>query len=218
MLKKEEWKNIEYYEGFYQVSNMGRIKSLTGWNGHEYIKRERILKPSIQKMDYGYCRYKVTLKKNKTRKYFKVHLLVAKAFIENPNKYKIVNHIDGNPLNNKIDNLEWCTQKYNVNHAIQNGLINLYIPTKEELYNLYVIQRISLKKISRQNHINIRTLKRYIKKYDIEQRSLNEEKTKFFITKEMLKNELQYKNQKEIAKQIGCNPSLISYYKRKFSI
>ena len=72
-------------------------------------------------MDGTYCRYKVDLKKNGIRKNFKVHRLVAEAFIPNPNNYPEINHIDSNPLNNKVDNLEWCNHKYNIRYSIEEG-------------------------------------------------------------------------------------------------
>lgn len=108
---------------------MGRVKSLLGWNGHSYIKRERILAPYKQQSNKNYSRSVVKLIKQGAKRDFKVHRLVAEAFIPNPYKYKVVNHKDGNPLNNKVDNLEWCTQKMNVNHAINNELIITRIKT-----------------------------------------------------------------------------------------
>lgn len=84
------------------------------------IKRNVKLLHSIN--DEGY--HKVTLYKNSSRKTFSVHRLVACTFIDNPNNYKIVNHIDGNKSNNSVSNLEWCTSSHNRNHAINSGLAN----------------------------------------------------------------------------------------------
>lgn len=117
----EIWKAIEGFEGFYEISNLGRVKSLVNWNGHNYIKQERILAPYKQQLNKNYGRSVVKLIKNKVSKDCKVHQLVANAFIPNPNNYKIINHI-GNPLNNKVDNLEWCTQGQNIKHAYDNDL------------------------------------------------------------------------------------------------
>ena len=102
----EEWKAIE---GIYEISNYGRVKSLIGWNGKQYISRERILAPYTERVNKNYKRSKVKLLKEGEAKGFKVHRLVAKAFIPNPNNYKMVNHIDGNKANNSYKNLEWCT-------------------------------------------------------------------------------------------------------------
>lgn len=99
----EIWKDIEGYEGLYQISNFGRIKFLYNYRG-----RNNILVPRIKR---GY--YQIGLRKNVKRKWFAVHRLVAKAFIDNPNNYPVINHIDEDKLNNNVDNLEWCTYKYN---------------------------------------------------------------------------------------------------------
>lgn len=105
----EEWKNIKGYEN-YQVSNLGRIKNKTG----------KILKQQIRK---GYCDVGLRLQGQKQPKLIKVHRLVAEAFIPNPNNYPVINHIDENKQNNRIDNLEWCTQQYNSNYGHRNDKI-----------------------------------------------------------------------------------------------
>ena len=101
---EEIWKDIEGYEGLYQVSNRGRVKSLK-------YKKERILKPRKQS---GY--YKVLLYNDKKYEY-SIHRLVAHAFIPNPDNLPQVNHRDENPSNNRVDNLEWCDGKYNINYG-----------------------------------------------------------------------------------------------------
>lgn len=128
-MNKEEWKSIKGYEGLYEISSFGRVKSLLGWNGRKYIQRERILAPYKQQSNKYYSRSVVKLTKDNKTKDFKVHRLVAEAFIPNPNNYKVVNHIDGNPLNNNVENLEWCTQKMNIKHAINNELTITRIKT-----------------------------------------------------------------------------------------
>jgi len=100
----EIWKDIEGYAGLYEVSNMGQVRSL--WFG-----KTRILKPG--KNTCGYLQ--VNLCKDGKQKMFLVHRLVANAFIPNPQGYPVINHRDENPLNNSVDNLEFCTRKYNVN-------------------------------------------------------------------------------------------------------
>lgn len=102
----EEWRDIEGYEERYQVSNLGRVKSLRNSQG-QY--REKILTNTPDKIGY----LTVGLSKNGKRKNFKVHRLVAEAFIENPNNHPIINHKDENKQNNCVNNLEWCTYKYN---------------------------------------------------------------------------------------------------------
>ena len=106
---KEEWRDIKGYEGLYQVSNLGRVKSLN----YKHTNREKILKDSTNKNGYK----NVNLYLEGVLRRFLIHRLVAEAFIENPNNYPKVNHKDENKENNKANNLEWCTQKYNINYG-----------------------------------------------------------------------------------------------------
>ena len=108
---EEVWKDIKGYEGLYQVSNLGRIKSLVGWNGKEYVLREKILKPVIHKNKYA----SVTLHKDKKQIGREIHRIVAETFLENPNNYPHVMHLDENKYNNKLENLKWGTAKENCN-------------------------------------------------------------------------------------------------------
>lgn len=114
---KEIWKDIKDYEGLYQVSNLGRVKSLSKKHkikgGNFYYTDEMILK-NIQKKD-GY--EVVNLSKNNISTKKSVHRLVAQAFIPNKHNYKCVNHKDENKRNNKADNLEWCSYSYNNNYG-----------------------------------------------------------------------------------------------------
>ena len=106
---REIWKDIPNYEGYYQISNLGNVKSLIGWSYSEkcYIKREKILKPNLRE-------YKqIVLIKNKKREYHYIHRLVAQAFVPNPNNLSYVNHKDENKYNNNADNLEFCSHQYN---------------------------------------------------------------------------------------------------------
>lgn len=113
---QEIWKDIEGYEGLYQVSNLGRVKSLPRNTNNQY--KNGLVKKNIVR-GKGY--YYVNLY-NKSTKLFTIHKLVAEAFIPNPNNLPCVNHIDGNKLNNKIDNLEWCSYSNNEIHAYNNDL------------------------------------------------------------------------------------------------
>ena len=111
MEQVEIWKDIPEYEGKYQVSNLGRVKSLQRWGGTRFYNREYILNNYVNKKN-GYVY--VYLTKNNKSKNIRLHRLVAQAFISNPNNYLYINHIDGNKENNCIDNLEWCDSSYNI--------------------------------------------------------------------------------------------------------
>lgn len=96
----EEWKDIEGYEGIYQVSNEGRVKSLK-------FGKEKLMKPIFDGSGY----MMIELLKNGVANKRKVHKLVAEAFITNPNEYTIVHHIDHNKTNNIAENLEWMSKE-----------------------------------------------------------------------------------------------------------
>lgn len=107
----EIWKDIPGYEGLYQVSNLGRVKSLPKYNHNQ----ERIMKQNVNSRNK---RLSVILCKSpSSHKRITVHRLVALAFIENSNGYCEINHKDENPQNNSVENLEWCSRKYNMNYG-----------------------------------------------------------------------------------------------------
>ena len=111
----EIWKDIQGYEGKYQVSNTGLVRSMN------FNHITGLVKTIAQKTDrYGYK--VVQLHNNGERKHITVHRLVAKTFIPNENKLPQINHIDGNKSNNSVLNLEWCTGKENMEHGRKNGL------------------------------------------------------------------------------------------------
>jgi len=114
----EVWKDIKGYEGRYQVSNMGRVKSLERTFidkiGRKRSRKERILRSGQD--HYGYLLVKL-YNGSGTGKNFKVHRLVCEAFHENPENKPCVNHIDENKTNNTANNLEWCTVAENNKHG-----------------------------------------------------------------------------------------------------
>jgi hypothetical protein len=105
---KEEWKDIQNYEGLYQVSNLGRVKSFRR-STKLRCKDEYILKPFLANNGYA----QVTLYNNTKKHKFLVHRLVACAFIPNPDNLPQINHKDEDRTNNVVENLEWCTAEYN---------------------------------------------------------------------------------------------------------
>lgn len=113
---QEIWKDVKGYEGLYQVSNLGRVRSFIKCNAHPNIPR--IINP--YKHNSGYLR--VDLATEKGNQQYSLHRLVASAFIPNSNNKPCVNHIDGNKHNNVADNLEWVTYSENQKHAFATGL------------------------------------------------------------------------------------------------
>lgn len=105
---EEKWKDIPNCDGYYQISSYGRVKT----------KKGKFIKPFVN--NNNYC--EVVLKKL-NMKHFRVHRLVAQAFIPNPKNLKCVNHKDGNKSNNKVTNLDWCGYKENIRHAFDNKLM-----------------------------------------------------------------------------------------------
>lgn len=126
---QEIWKDVPNYVGLYQISNLGRVKSTPATRGY----KEKILK-NIPRNGY----LSVILCNNKEQKNVFVHRLVAECFVPNPENKPIVNHIDGNKANPCAENLEWCTQQENIDHAINNGLFCLSKTSKRD--NRFVYQ------------------------------------------------------------------------------
>ena len=208
------FKAIDGYEGLYEVSNHGDIKSLgryrkTGSGG--YMQKERMLK--VTKTTTGY--YKIELVKNGIRKSLKVHRLVAIAFLPNPLNKPNINHKDGNPLNNHIDNLEWCTQKENVNHALEIGLKKTLDLPIEKINDLYHKENKTLKEIANLFGVSTTPVIRAMRKYGLHIRTTSENQIRYNITKGFILNELKTKSGRQIAREIGCSPSLISIYLKR---
>lgn len=112
----DSWRPVVGYEGLYEVSNCGRVRSVSRTvkcGAKQRMVSERILKPSISNAGY----HTVGLSKNGVSATSRVHRLVAMAFVPNPDGKSEVNHIDGNPRNNTPSNLEWCTHSENMLHA-----------------------------------------------------------------------------------------------------
>ena len=105
----EEWKDVIGYEGLYQVSNLGNVRSLN----YNHTNKPKNLKQTVDSNGY----LVVSLCKNNIKKKMNTHRLVAQAFIHNDNNLPEVNHKDEDKANNKVENLEWCSSKYNCNYG-----------------------------------------------------------------------------------------------------
>ena len=129
MVTQEIWKDVTGFEGFYQVSTLGRVRSLDrkvmGKDGFPRLHKGKIMSPGTT---HGYKF--VFLAKNGSNKQWYVHRLVASEFIPNPKNYPQINHKDEDRGNNQVNNLEWCTSKYNNNYGghIQRGAEKLSVP------------------------------------------------------------------------------------------
>ena len=119
----EVWKDVVGYEGYYQVSNLGRVRSLDREVplGETTKKNKGKIRKQVPHKK-GYLM--LNLSKNKEVKGYLVHRLVALHFVDNPNDYPEVNHINGIKDDNRAANLEWCTRKQNLSHAVEVGLMN----------------------------------------------------------------------------------------------
>ena len=125
-MTKEIWKDVEGYEGLYEVSNKGRVRSLDHYieitKGHPQICRGRVLKNWVHPKTH-YC---VTdLSKNGKRVHVKTHRLVAKAFIPNPDNKPFIDHINRNRQDNRVENLRWVTKSENMNNPLTLKIISI---------------------------------------------------------------------------------------------
>lgn len=148
LFMEEIWKDIPNYEGMYQISNLGRVKSLSNNNS----KKEKILKQYIDKYNY----YNISLNKKNIGSTLKVHKLIAMAFLNHtPCGYKeIVDHIDNNPLNNNVNNLQLITQRLNCSKDKKNKsskYTGVYWSKRDKIWRSQISINGKLKNLGRFN-------------------------------------------------------------------
>lgn len=165
---QEIWKDIKGYEGCYQISNTGKVKSLARMRlskgGSLAPVKERILKLKTSKGGY----LVVHLRNEDKQSHPSIHRLVAEAFIPNPDNKPTVNHIDGNKQNNNVENLEWSTHSEQMNHAVANNLLEVrgspkYSKAfKKEVLDYYNSHDVSITSLSKIFNISERTAGRIV--------------------------------------------------------
>jgi LysM repeat protein len=219
MLTEEIWKPIEGYEGFYEISNSGRLKSNTRkiWNGRCWYKKQgKIMKQS--KTTTGYWKAEL-VGRDKIRKSFKVHRMVAESFISKVEGKDLINHKDGNPLNNKVGNLEWCTQSENMQHAHDTGLIkNELKKFEKEIATEYETNKeITMNGLAKKYGCSITAIQRYLRKNKVVIRGISHTQNIYSIDREkMVAYFREGLRDKQIAEKLGGNRKLIGTYRSMY--
>ncbi len=161
---KEIWKPLINWEGIYEVSNMGNVRSVDRYvvqrNYKRFCKGQNI-KITKHKSGYGI----VTLRNSGIQKVSKVHQLIMNTFNPNKTGKKLeINHIDGNTMNNRLDNLEWCTHQENLQHASKHKLLSVYKPINQyDLQGNFIKKWDSMKEAREYYNFGINSLNRACK-------------------------------------------------------
>lgn len=152
-MKEEIWRPVKNYEGWYEVSSYGRVRSLDRVvvysDGRKCLWKGKILKIRKDNVGYLYC----ILYKNTRHKTSKVHRLVAQAFIPNPDNLPVINHKDEVKTNNRVENLEWCTQSYNINYGTRNEKVSKSVLQIDKNTGQVISEYQSLREAGRQLNI-----------------------------------------------------------------
>lgn len=212
----EIWKPVVGYEGLYEVSNRGRVRSLDRrvFNGvGYYVMPGRILKQSKTHINKNY--QKVLLKKpGEKHKNEKIHRLVAMAFIDKPSGKDYVNHLDGDKANNNVENLEWCNLSENSQHAMENGLsFSNFYPNADAIVKEY-IEGFSLISLAKKYKCSTETITKHFERTGVEMRSKSEARKILDYNKEDLISDfdkgLSYR---ELEKKYGMKYHTLAAYK-----
>lgn len=222
---EELWKDIPNFEGYYQASNLGRIRSVDRYVKYKNtdgvaLRKGKILSPKTSNKGY----LETTLMKEGKNYYKRIHQLIASAFLPNPNNYPYINHINENKKDNRVENLEWCTPKYNT-EAYHESRIQVFQYTLQgKLLKIWhsitkAAESIGLDKTGIQHCCNGNKLKTY-GGYIWSYKSLSFDKIKERKDNRRLVQVLQidstgniihsYKSVANAAKAVGCNPSAIT--------
>lgn len=200
---EEVWKHIKGYEGKYQVSNLGRIKSFYK------CKDGKVIKPLSNTNGYLYI---ALSKGNRNYKRLLIHRLVAETFIPNLDNKPQVNHIDGNKHNNAVSNLEWVTGSENQIHSYNNKLRGNKDIDDDLIIDLYINKKMPTTKIAEIYGVYYTTIVKRLKKNNIQLRNASDRKKIFNLEKFNIEEKLKYKTRKQIANEIGCSRQTIDRY------
>ena len=213
----EVWKSVVGYEGLYEVSNHAQVRSLPRFrvnnkNGQGYMTKGKIMTRCIGTTGY----YMVGLTDaNGNKKKVRVHRIVAKAFIPNPCHKPEINHIDGDKLNCAIENLEWCTQKENINHALETHLIPNIRGREKQVIQYYLEdQSHSVQATAHHFGVGHQAVTSILKTKEIKIRPISSYNNKYHIDRKKLASEFEKgTSNKKIASIFKANTSLIARYK-----
>lgn len=195
----ESWIKINKTNNRYSVSNLGNIRKnsevIDRSNGRRQLINQKIIKPALNQ--HGYLKVRCRISKG-TTKNFTIHRIVAEAFIQNPENKSQINHINGIKTDNRVENLEWCTPKENIDHAWDTGLS---IATKKTKIKSGKLVFDSIKDCA--NHFNIdrNTITKAIKRG-------------YFKNKKhiVIYNNTEYPSLKEASRVLGINPKTVKKY------